>query len=464
MTPSERAPGARLMKAHQELGCEPSFTCAPYQSRFRPTFGEQIAWGESNAIVFANSVIGARTNRYGDFIDLCCAITGRAPAWGLHLDEQRRGQLLFRLSGFPDSLQPDDALFVAIGLLVGAQAGDRTSRHRRAAAAEVGRSAEGARRCGGVHRRGRAVPCRRHHAGSADAGGGVRRRAPPSEAIADQPRRRAAGAATPLDRARWVVDRRRLPRHTSLLARRMGPARSASRAEHSRSGVPIYVNTSRATLDALARDGMLDLVQRFSVRPVVGHVHVSDTDSRSRGWRGDDELRQVGTLRPGQPGLRRRIRRARGLRCVSVRRSRRQGRRFLRMTRHGRALRPGTRPTAPALVLREPLSFWGGIDSTTGCVIDRSHPDAGRPVTGTVLVMPGCRGSSSSSSVLAESLRLGTAPAGIILAVPDPILTIGAIVAWRFTACAARSSSARSMGSRRAAGWRSMRTKTGRRK
>jgi predicted aconitase with swiveling domain len=100
------------------------------------------------------------------------------------------------------------------------------------------------------------------------------------------------------------------------------------------------------------------------------------------------------------------------------------------MTRHGRALVPG-RSDGRALVLREPLSFWGGIDSTTGCVIDRSHPDAGRPVTGTVLVMPGCRGSSSSSSVLAETLRLGTAPAGIILAVPDPILTIGAIVAWR---------------------------------
>ena len=92
-----------LMKAHEELGCHPSFTCAPYQTRFRPVFGEQIAWGESNAIVFANSVIGARTNRYGDFIDLCCAITGRAPAWGLHLDEHRRGQILFRLTGFTAS-------------------------------------------------------------------------------------------------------------------------------------------------------------------------------------------------------------------------------------------------------------------------------------------------------------------------------------------------------------------------
>src|SRR5688572_7151142 len=125
LTSPEKAPGRRLMKAHEELGCEPSFTCAPYQTRFRPTFGEQIAWGESNAIVFANSVIGARTNRYGDFIDLCCAMTGRAPSWGLHLAENRRGQVLFRLSGFPSSLEPSDSLFVAVGLLIGSLSGER---------------------------------------------------------------------------------------------------------------------------------------------------------------------------------------------------------------------------------------------------------------------------------------------------------------------------------------------------
>ena len=66
LSPPERRPAERLMRAHLELGCEPSFTCAPYQTKFRPAFGEQIAWGESNAIVFANSVIGARTSRYGD--------------------------------------------------------------------------------------------------------------------------------------------------------------------------------------------------------------------------------------------------------------------------------------------------------------------------------------------------------------------------------------------------------------
>jgi predicted aconitase with swiveling domain len=89
----------------------------------------------------------------------------------------------------------------------------------------------------------------------------------------------------------------------------------------------------------------------------------------------------------------------------------------------------------PALVLREPLSFWGGIDPLTGRVIDRSHPDAGACVTGTVLVMPGGRGSSSAASVLAESVRLGTGPAAIVLAVPDPILTVGAIVAESLYAC-----------------------------
>jgi predicted aconitase len=122
---ADQAPARRLMQAHEELGCIPSFTCAPYQTEFRPVFGEQIAWGESNAIVFANSVIGARTNRYGDFIDLCCAITGRAPAWGLHLPEQRHAQVLFRLAGFPASLEPSDALFVGIGLVVGSTSGER---------------------------------------------------------------------------------------------------------------------------------------------------------------------------------------------------------------------------------------------------------------------------------------------------------------------------------------------------
>jgi predicted aconitase with swiveling domain len=76
-----------------------------------------------------------------------------------------------------------------------------------------------------------------------------------------------------------------------------------------------------------------------------------------------------------------------------------------------------------------PLSFWGGLDAATGCVIDRSHPAFGEVVSGRVLAMPSGRGSSSASSVLAEAIRRGTAPAAIVLAIPDAIIVVGAIVA-----------------------------------
>jgi predicted aconitase with swiveling domain len=85
--------------------------------------------------------------------------------------------------------------------------------------------------------------------------------------------------------------------------------------------------------------------------------------------------------------------------------------------------------TGDVLVLDEPLSFWGGIDPRSGEIIDVHHPQRGANVAGRVLVMPGGRGSSSSSSVLAEAIRAGTAPAAIVLREPDPIVALGAIVA-----------------------------------
>ena len=82
-----------------------------------------------------------------------------------------------------------------------------------------------------------------------------------------------------------------------------------------------------------------------------------------------------------------------------------------------------------ALVLDEPLSMWGGLDPDTGEIIDRRHPQSGTIVTDRILVMPAGRGSSSSSSVLAEAIRAGTAPAAIIMAEPDDIVLLGALVA-----------------------------------
>jgi uncharacterized protein len=94
----------------------------------------------------------------------------------------------------------------------------------------------------------------------------------------------------------------------------------------------------------------------------------------------------------------------------------------------GSTLVPG-RARGPALVLDHPLSFWGGVDPATGRIIDVHHPQRGARVTGTVLMMPSGRGSSSSGTVLAETIRVGTAPAAIVLGVPDPILVVGAVAA-----------------------------------
>jgi len=115
----------RQMVAYQSMGTIPTWTCAPYQTEMRPTFGQQIAWGESNAIVFANSVIGARTERYPDMFDVCCAITGRAPAIGLHLTENRAGKILLKLHDIPEALQTGDDLYPVLGHYLGKITQDR---------------------------------------------------------------------------------------------------------------------------------------------------------------------------------------------------------------------------------------------------------------------------------------------------------------------------------------------------
>lgn len=113
-----------LMDAYVSMGCEPTWTCAPYQlPHRRPAPGEHVAWAESNAIVFANSVLGARTDRYGDFIDICAAITGRVPDAGMHRTENRRGAVVFDLGGVPRYLLEEDAFYPVLGHLIGERVG-----------------------------------------------------------------------------------------------------------------------------------------------------------------------------------------------------------------------------------------------------------------------------------------------------------------------------------------------------
>lgn len=120
--PDFGGPASRLADAYVRMGCRPSFTCAPYLLDSAPGRGEAIAWAESNAVVFANSVLGARTVKHPDFLDLCIAITGRAPLSGAYLDEHRAAR---RIIAVDLPAGADDAVWPLLGWLAGRLAPDR---------------------------------------------------------------------------------------------------------------------------------------------------------------------------------------------------------------------------------------------------------------------------------------------------------------------------------------------------
>ena len=111
------------MQAYVDMGGRPTWTCAPYQLPERPCFGDRVAWGESNAIVFANSVLGARTPRFGDFVDIAAAVAGRAPEFGLYLDEERLAGVCFDVSRISGHAKSAEQFFAVLGFLVGKEAG-----------------------------------------------------------------------------------------------------------------------------------------------------------------------------------------------------------------------------------------------------------------------------------------------------------------------------------------------------
>ncbi|MRG63813.1 DUF521 domain-containing protein [Rhizobium pusense] len=114
-------PAARLADAYVRMGCRPTFTCSPYLLDSAPGAGESIAWAESNAVIFANTVLGARTAKHPDFLDLCIAMTGRAPLSGVYLEENRRPQRIVDVV-LPQGI--DDAFWPLVGYLAGKAAPD----------------------------------------------------------------------------------------------------------------------------------------------------------------------------------------------------------------------------------------------------------------------------------------------------------------------------------------------------
>ncbi len=105
----------RIFNAYTSMGIEPSLTCTPYYFVSEPKFGEHIAWAESSAVSYANSVIGARTNREGGPSALASAITGLTAEYGLHLEENRKADIIIDV-GF----EPDSYMYAALGNHLGA--------------------------------------------------------------------------------------------------------------------------------------------------------------------------------------------------------------------------------------------------------------------------------------------------------------------------------------------------------
>jgi predicted aconitase len=125
--PALREAGRALMDAYVALGCEQTWTCAPYQISHRPAAGTHVAWAESNAIAFVNSVLGARSDRYGDFVDIAAAITGRVPDAGLHTDAGRRATLVLDCTTVPAGVWESEAAWAALGAVLGGAAGSRVA-------------------------------------------------------------------------------------------------------------------------------------------------------------------------------------------------------------------------------------------------------------------------------------------------------------------------------------------------
>ncbi len=272
-----RAKAARaLMEAYLAMGCAPTWTCAPYQLAARPRLGDQIAWGESNAIVFANSVLGARTARYGDFLDVCCALTGRAPATGLHTEEGRRATLRVDVE-VPDRMLDDDlfypALGHALGEVVGAEVAVITGLDRRAGEDRLKALGAAAASSGAV--------AMFHVAG-------VTPEAPTVEAATQHmaPARQLTLGVSDLIRARESLNHGEGP----LGAISVGtPHFSARELENlgrmvagKMSKVPFYVNTSRDVLSELELTGVIAAIEAFGativtdtctyITPIMGDV------------------------------------------------------------------------------------------------------------------------------------------------------------------------------------------------
>jgi predicted aconitase/predicted aconitase with swiveling domain len=477
----ERAMARRMMEAYRKLGCEPSWTCAPYQAGHRPAFASDVAWGESNAVVFCNSVLGARTNRYGDFLDIACAIAGRAPDYGLHRSENRRARLVFDVSALPSAFLTSEAAWPVLGSLYGRETGNTVG----VVAGVAEHPGEDALKAFGAA------------AASSGAVGlfhiaGVTPEAPDMKTVLGGEAPEAVIRVTP-----EMVAAARAGLSTAGKAERIDAVAIGSphlsvaefdALERLIAGrmlkVPIYACTGRHALAELEKSGQRKALEAAGVTIVAdtcvvvtpilpalsggvlmtnsgkfahyapgntgyGVVYGSLAECVESAMAGrpvfsdltvDRESQHTPTPDPSYGGGEAAAPkspsplwggvRGGGTPTGAIQEDGGKGSNITPET-----LVPGNSAAGESLILTAPVSFWGGVDAKTGRIADVRHPQHGESIAGKALFLTGTIGSSSASAVLLELVKNGHAPAALVLHEPDAILLLGLIVAremgWR---------------------------------
>ena len=402
----------RLRRAVLALGAQPAWTCTPYLAGNLPRFGQNVSWAESSAVSFANSVLGARTNRTPAGLNYCAALTGRMPRMGLYRPENRRGQVLISV----DAGELSRLDYNTLGLIIGKRVGNRVP------------VVEGLPESTGVDDL--------KYLGAAAASSGVVAlyHAPglTPEASAGDP----FGGQAPAERL--LVDRDAL----TAMRREMNTAL----------GEPELGVVGCAPLlgagDGPAGRPAAGPPPQAGPRAVGLHLAHGGRAGPGHGLRGRDHRRRgahhgrqlPGHLAPGQdpgedhghrlgqggllPALR-----ARGQ--DDLRRYRRAGggpgggvAAMQRIVLKGRGILPGV-AEGRALVSDEQIVWSHGVEPWRGVIDDSKVKLNGQSIKGKVFVYPYGKGSTSSSTWILETIRCGNAPAAIINRETELIITTG---------------------------------------
>ncbi len=402
-------------------------TCTPYQVGNLPLRGEHCAWMESSAVIYANSVLGARTNCEGIASTGAASLTGKIPCWGNHLDANRHGTHLVDVRGLTVESFQDWGM---LGYFAGGVAGEDhpviIGDIARPDLTELKHFGAAAATSGGVEL---------YHIP------GITPEAPTVEAAFDGAAPACLRRSIRAGRAAGDVrdaERDRLEPTTSTsccsAARTRRSTRSGGRRSCSTAGgcrpAPSSGSWRPASLKVVAdRSGYTAVIERAG-----GRVLADSCPAMSR------------AAPPGHPGVRHRLGQAgalpardprhRGL-VRHPRRVRRRGRhRALergaelmseRRILHGRTVVPGV-VEGEALVSHEPISGWGGIDPARGVIIERRHELYEVCFTGKILVFPSAKGSSGWSGFFQTTRLSGTAPIGMVIGRISAKSALGAVV------------------------------------